>query len=135
MSSRALVGSLSLFAAIALATPLVSPAAHAETLVPAKDPADALMKKLLDALKANDYAAFVADGTPRHRTLSKGAFGLVSAHLGPMLMKGYKTTVLTILRKPDHSIHLWKLEPAGAEEDFELKLVLKNGKVDAFSIL
>jgi hypothetical protein len=132
MKPRALVLALSLFAVAAVAAPA---AGRAQTVVPAKDPADALMKKLLDGLKANDYAAYVADGTPRYQKLGKGAFRLVSARFAPLLMKGYKTTLLTTLRKPDNTTHLWKLEPAGAEEDFELKLVLKAGKVDAFSIL
>jgi hypothetical protein len=111
------------------------PAARAETVVPAKDPGDALMKNLLDALKANDYTAFVADGTAKHKTSGKAAFGRLSGQLGPLLTRGYKTTVLTILRKPDVTIHLWKLEPAGANEDFELRLVTKDGKVDSFSVL
>jgi hypothetical protein len=112
-----------------------APVARAETVVPAKDPGDALMKNRLDALKANDYAAFVADGTAKHKTSGKAAFGRLRGRFGPMLTRGYKTTVLTILRKPDGTIHLWKLEPAGEKEDFELKLVLdKDGKVAAFSI-
>jgi hypothetical protein len=130
MNLRALVLSLSL---VGLAG--AAPVAGAETVVPAKDPGDALMKGLLDALKANDYAAFVADGTAKHKASAKAAFGRSSARFGPMLMKGYKTTVLTILRKPDVTIHLWKLEPAGADEDFELRLVMKDGKVDSFSVL
>jgi hypothetical protein len=102
--------------------------------IPAKDPADALMKKELDALKANDYAAFVVDGTPKLKSLPKGSFALVSAHFGPMLAKGYKTTFLANVRKLDHTIHLWKLEPAGAKEDYEIRMVTQNNLIDAFSI-
>ncbi len=108
--------------------------ARAETVVPAKDPGDALMKSLLDALKANDYAAFVTDGTAKHRASGKAAFARLSARFGPLLMKGYKTTALTIVPKRDASIHRWKLEPAGEKEPFEIELVMKDGKVDAFSI-
>ncbi len=136
MTRRARTVSLSLsFFALTFSAPVLGPSARAETVVPAKDPADALMKKLLDALKANDQAGFVADGTPKHKALARSAFAAVSARFAPLLMKGYKTTWLTTLRKPDNTTSLWKLEPAGAGEDFELKLVLKNGKVDAFSIL
>jgi hypothetical protein len=124
------------FVVLTCAASIVAPTPHrarAETAA-AKDPADALMKKMLDAVKANAYEAFVADGTPKLKTLNKGAFGLVSAHFGPLLAKGYKTTLLAKLRKPDNTIHLWKLEPAGAKEDFEIRMVLKDGKIDAFSI-
>ena len=106
----------------------------AETLVPAKDPADALMKKMLDAIKAGSYDGFVADATPKMKAAAKSAFGVASAHLAPQLLKGYKTTALGVLRKTGNSVHLWKLEPAGAPEDYEIRLVLEDGKVGGFSI-
>jgi hypothetical protein len=106
----------------------------AETLVPAKDPADAFMKKMLDAIKAGSYEAFVADATPKMRASARGAFGIAAAHLAQQLLKGYKTTALGTLRKTGSSVHLWKLEPAGAPEDYEIRLVLEDGKVGAFSI-
>src|SRR4051812_45451358 len=102
----------------------------ADVLVPAKDPADAFMKKMLDAVKAGSFEAFVADGTPKMKEAAgKSAFGVASAHFAPMLLKGYKTTYLGTLRKTGRTLHLWKLEPAGAAEDYEIKLVLKGGKV------
>ena len=106
----------------------------AETLDPAKDPADALMKKMLDAVKAGSYEAFVADATPKMKTAAKTAFGVASGHLAAQLLKGYKTTYLGILRKAGNSVHLWKLEPAGAPEDYEIRLMLEGGKVGGFSI-
>jgi hypothetical protein len=132
MNGRTLVLALALVAPVVLASP--GNAAPGEKLVPAKNPADALMKKGLDAVKANDYAAFVADGTAKEKSLSKASFNLVSVHFAPMLLKGYKTTFLATLRKPDNTTHLWKLEPAGGKEDFVIKLVVIDGKVDAFSI-
>lgn len=106
----------------------------APTLVPAKDPADALMKSLLDAVKANAYEAYLADATPRMKQSGKSSFGVASAHFAPLLLKGYKTIFLAKLRKTDHLVHLWKLEPAGAPEDYEIRLVTRDGKVDAFAI-
>jgi len=104
-------------------------------LVPAKDPADALMKKMLDAVKAGSYQAFIADGTPKMRNeTGKSAFGVASGHFAPMLLKGYKTTYLGRVRKRDRAISLWKLEPTGAAEDFLVRVVLENGKVDGFWI-
>jgi hypothetical protein len=106
----------------------------AETVSPAKDPADAPMKRMLDAVKAASYEAFVAEGTPRLKANGKSAFGVASAHYAPLLLRGYKTTYLCALRKAGGSLHLWKLEPAGAAEDYEIRVVLKEGRVDAFSI-
>src|SRR6266700_758442 len=102
----------------------------AEPLVPAKDPADALMKRMLDAVKAGSYEDFVADGTAKMKAgAGKSAFGVASAHFAPLLRKGYKTTYLARLRKPDHAISLWKLEPAGESEDFLVRVVLEGTKV------
>src|SRR3954454_6695354 len=103
-------------------------------LVPAKDPADALMKKMLDAVKAGSFEAFIADGTAKMKDGGKTPFGVASAHFGPLLRKGYKTTYFGTLRKPGHSVHLWKLEPAGGSEDFEIRLALEGGKVAGFWI-
>jgi hypothetical protein len=134
MNLRALVVALPLLLPVALAPSGRAGAAPVGKLAPAKDPADAQMKKLLDAVKTNDYAAFLADGTPKQRSLDKRSFNLVSVHFAPMLLKGYKTTFLATLRKPDNTTHLWKLEPAGGKEDFVIKLVVIDGKVDVFSI-
>jgi hypothetical protein len=106
----------------------------ATTVTPAKDPADALMKKMLDAVKAGSYEAFVADGTPTMKSLGKSSFGIASAHFAPVLKKGYKTTYLARLRKKDAAMTLWKLEPNGGDEDYEIRVVLKDGKVDAFTM-
>ena len=107
-----------------------------DPLAPAKDPADALMKKMLDAVKAASYEDFIAEGTPKMKAAGKSAFGIASAHFAPLLLKGYKTTYLTRLRKGDRAVSLWKLEPAGAAEDYEIRVVLqvKDGKVDDFRI-
>jgi hypothetical protein len=125
--------SLGLCVLLAGSTPLAPRAARAETLVPAKDPADALMKKGLDAVKASSHDLFVADGTPALRA-AKPAFERLSTRFAPMLLKGYKTTLLGTLRKGARTIHLWKLEPAGAPEEYEIRVVLKDGRVDDFTI-
>jgi hypothetical protein len=106
----------------------------AESLVPAKDPADALMKKMLDAVKAGSYEDFVADGTAKMKAAGKSAFGVASAHFAPLLRKGYKTTYLGRLLKTGHALSLWKLEPAGAPEDYLVRVVLADHKVDGFWI-
>ena len=105
-----------------------------DALVPAKDPADALMKRMLDALKAGSYDAFIADGTAKMKAGGRSAFGVASAHFAPLLVKGYKTTYLTRVRKEGRALSLWKLEPNGAPEDYVIRVVVKDGKVDGFWI-
>jgi hypothetical protein len=106
----------------------------AETLVPAKDPADAHMKRMLDAVKAKSYDAFVASGTPRMREQGRTAFGVAAAHFAPILMKGYKTTYLGRIHKPDRAISLWKLQPPGGAEDYLVRVVMMGELVDGFWI-
>jgi hypothetical protein len=54
--------------------------------------------------------------------------------VGTKLLQGYKTTSLGMLRKPDGDLHLWKLEPAAAREDFEIRLLMKDGQITSFAI-
>jgi hypothetical protein len=122
---------------------LTAPArpAHAQAAPPpaAADPAELWMKDMVEAVKANLYADFVAPGDAKLKSTSRSSFALVSARFAPLLKKGYKTTFLTTLNKPDVTIHLWKLQPAGSTEDYEVRLVVKKneagGKVDAFSMM
>jgi hypothetical protein len=127
----------SLAMALALLTPALvaksAPAGDAGVVVPAKDPADAFMKAMLDALKANDPVGFVAAGTPRLKAMKKSTFAAMSARFAPMLLRGYKTTVLGEKPVRGGATHLWRLELAGGEA-FEIEVVTKADKVDAFSI-
>jgi hypothetical protein len=119
--------------AVLAAAPVSRVTAQVEQVLPAKDPADALMKRMLDALKADSYDLWV-DTAPKLRSMSKPAFEAFRARYGPMLLKGYKTTYLATLRKGELAVHLWKLEPAGATEDFEVRLSMRDGAVGALGI-
>ena len=100
--------------------------------MPVKDPADAPMKALLDALKSGAYDLW-RETAPKLPG-GKPAFEALRARVGALLLKGYKTTSLGMLRKPDGDLHLWKLEPAGAREDFEIRVLMKDGQVTSFTI-
>ena len=130
MTVRVAVGVL---AAVLVAAPVARVAAQVEQVMPAKDPADALMKKMLDALKAGSYDLWV-ETAPKLRSMGKPAFEAFRARYGPMLLKGYKTTYLATLRKGELTVHLWKLEPAGATEDFEVRLSMRDGAVQTLGI-
>jgi hypothetical protein len=137
MAHRALAAAVlaATIAAVALApAPRSEGGAARAAVAAAKDPADALMKKMLAALKSHRFDDYVADGTDNLKALSKPSFTLVSAHFGPLLDKGYKTTYLATLAKPDDTIHLWKLVTQGSAEEFLVRVVLRNGKVDSFSL-
>jgi hypothetical protein len=106
--------------------------AGADGSEPAKDPADTLMKGLLDSLKSNSYPLFGKVFSQQDK-LSQPTFERLSRQWAPQLLKGYKTTFLTRLRKLTEEIQMWKLEPAGSAEDYALIVTLKDGRISAFS--
>jgi hypothetical protein len=119
-------------ALIIVGAPAARLSAQVERVMPAKDPADAPMKALLDALKAGAYDLW-RDTAPELPG-GRAAFESLRARLGARLLKGYKTTPVATLRKPDGELHLWKLEPAAAREDFEIRLLMRDGQVRSFTI-
>jgi len=131
MNPRALPAA-ALAAALAFVVPAARLSAQVERVMPAKDPADAPMKALLDALKAGAYDLW-KDTAPKLPG-GKAAFEALRARVGARLLKGYKTTSLGTLRKPDGELHLWKLEPAASREDLEIRLLMKDAEVASFAI-
>jgi hypothetical protein len=122
-----------LFSAVIISVaPAARLSAQVERVMPAKDPADAPMKALLDALKAGAYDLW-RDTAPKLPG-GKAAFESLRARMGARLLKGYKTTAVGTLRKPDGDLHLWKLEPAASREDFEIRLLMKDAEVESFTI-
>jgi hypothetical protein len=119
-------------AAVTFVAPAARVSAQVEHVLPAKDPADAPMKALLDALKSGAYGLW-SETAPKLPG-GKPTFEALRARVGARLLKGYKTTLLGTLRKPDGDLHLWKLEPAGAREDFEIRLLMKDAQVASFTI-
>jgi hypothetical protein len=129
MKLRALLVAL---ATVVFVAPAARVSAQVEHVLPVKDPADAPMKALLDALKSNAYGLWT-ETAPRLPG-GKAAFEALRARVGARLLKGYKTTLLGTLRKPDGDLHLWKLEPSAAREDLEIRLLMKDGQVTSFAI-
>jgi len=129
MTRRALIA----FVATVLVATLAPRGVHAETVAPAKDSADVLMRTLLDAIKADDYDLFVG-AAPDLRRLHQPDFEALHERYGAMLLKGYKTTRLTTRRERDRTVHVWNLEPAGGREALEITLVMRDGGVLAFVI-
>jgi hypothetical protein len=127
MTPRVLVVAVVLAASCSMPSP-----AAAETVVPAKEPGDALMKGLLDALKSGSYTAYGSVSAPDTK-ISQPSFERLSREWAPQLLRGYKTTYLGKVKKPDHDLDLWNLDPAGSPEEFVLMVSVKGGRIAAFS--
>lgn len=102
----------------------------------ADEPEPAIKKTfegMLNAIKANDRDAFVAEGT---EAVKKGTTAEIMDALnklvGPRLNKGYQSTYLCQLKQAGHQIHLWKLAFKDDGDDIVVRMALKDGKVAGF---
>jgi hypothetical protein len=118
----------SLFSAIILGTLAIAQAAG-----PPAD-AQAASNKLLAAISAADYAAFVADGDAAFKGLKKEQFDAVSAQLAPRFKAGYTATYLGDLNQSGYNVTVWRLRFADGGDDALATLSLKNGKIGGFWI-
>lgn len=102
--------------------------ARAETAAPPE--AQKLLLRMIDAVKAESYDAFLADADANlKKQLSRQQFeGLCGLYTKP-LKKGYTLDYLGQLKQHGFAVHLWKITGAGATEDVLVKLVVKDGKV------
>jgi len=99
------------------------------------EPVRPVLDKLLQAVEANDYKSFVADGTAPFKTgITKQIFEGVSAQMIPRMKKGYTCFYLGDLKQQGMSVYLWKLVYKDGENDTLAKLVLTGDKVAAFSL-
>jgi hypothetical protein len=92
-----------------------------------------MVKKLLAAVKANDYDAFVAQGNATVKAgLTKQMLEGVSAQLASRMEKGYDSLYFGALKQQECEVYLWKLTYKDGGDDTLVKLVLKDGKVAGF---
>jgi len=99
----------------------------------AKDNPEAQMKKMVEALKNRSYEAFLegTDDTMK-AALTKQMFEGVCGQLSEPLGKGYRTTRLGQLKQLGSTVHLWKLEISGLEDQTLIKMSVKDGLVNGF---
>ena len=95
----------------------------------------ATFNKMLGALEANDYNAFIseADATVR-AALSTQMLQAVNELYGRRMKAGYAAAYLGSLRQQGHDVHLWKLVFNDHGDDALIQLSMRNGKVSGFVI-
>jgi hypothetical protein len=99
----------------------------------AADPADGVMKKMMDALRSKNHEAFIADCDDTMRTaLSKDQFDNVAAAMAANLQPGHKIVPLGKLRQKGHTVHLYRLEPPKGADDVLIRMSMKDKKVSGF---
>ncbi len=124
--------SISVLSALALAQQPATQAAAPQ----ADKEAQAAFDVLLNAIQANDFAAFAAAGdTAFKAALTKEVFEQVCTQMAPRMKQGYETTFLGELKQQGYKVFLWKMTFKDEGDDFLLKLVMKDGKVSGFFLV
>ncbi len=94
-----------------------------------------LFQKLMDATKANDYDAFVADGDSGFKAgITKQMFEGVSEQIAPRMKEGYQAIYWGQLSQRGYAVYVWKLEFEDRGDAFLARLSVKDGKVAGFLI-
>lgn len=98
--------------------------------------AERTLKGLLAAAQAEDYEAFIEQGTLRFQNgISKEMFDTVSRQVANRLKAGHSTEFLTEINQCDHRVFLWKLSFADAGNQFIARLAMAtDGKVAGFML-
>lgn len=97
----------------------------------AADPAaEAIMKRIIEAVKARSYDDFFVDADEKvKQAITRQMFERVSDQVGPLLREGYKSFYLGKLRQRGFTTHLWRLEVKQGKEDILCRLMIKDGRV------
>ncbi|HEX7599718.1 MAG TPA: hypothetical protein VF518_15985 [Polyangia bacterium] len=125
---------ISLFAACAfcLTVAHARPALAAPTAPAA---ADATLARMIEAVKAESYDAFLVDADARlKQQLSRQQFEGMCGLYTKQLKKGYTLEYFGQLRQRGMAVYIWKIAVLGAQDEGLLKMVMKDGKVAAFAV-
>ena len=118
---------------LVLACLLIATALPCHAQAPASP--ESLMKKILTAVENNDYAAFVADGTPEFKAgLTPQMLEGVSTQLVGRMKQGYECLSLGELKQQGFKTYLWKMVIKDGGDDALIKMVMKDGLVAGFWI-
>lgn len=95
-----------------------------------------LLARMIDAVKAESYEAFLADADANLKThLSRQQFeGICGLYTQP-LKKGYTLGYFGRLKQHGYLVYVWKITSTGAEDDALIKLAVKDAKVGGVWVL
>jgi hypothetical protein len=102
--------------------------AHAEGAAPAD--AQRLAARMIDAVVAESYDAFLADADANLKMhLSRQQFeGMCGLYTQP-LKQGYKLDYFGHLKQRGYVVHVWKIATNGAQDEALIRMAVKDGKV------
>jgi hypothetical protein len=132
MNARTLLYSLPALALLLL----VASTAPARAEGPAPPDVEKVVKKMIEAVKAESYDAFLADAdTNLKEHLSRQQFQDTCGRYTQALQKGYTLDYFGQLKQRGMVVYIWKVSVPGESEDALVKLVMKEGKVTGVWVL
>ena len=109
-----------------------SPARAAGTASPA---AEKVLMKMIDAVKAESYDAFLRDADANmKKQLSHQQFEGICGMYAKALKKGYTLEYFGQLRQRGMTVYVWKVSSPGAKEDVLVKLGMRDGKASMVQV-
>ena len=109
---------------------LATGAASAREEIAAPPEALKALVRMVEAVKAESYDAFLVDADANLKThLSRQQFEGVCGLYAQQLKKGYTLDYFGHLKQRGYLVHVWKITATGAQDDALINVALKDGKV------
>lgn len=110
--------------------------ASAREEIAAPPEAQKILMRMIEAVKAESYDAFLVDADANLKThLSRQQFEGFCGLYTQQLKKGYTLDYFGHLKQHGHLVHIWKIAATGAQDDALIKLALKDGKASGVWII
>ena len=126
---------LTLTTCCALAFTMTGAASQARAAGTAPAAAQGSLLKMIEAVKAESYEAFLVDADAQvKKQLSRQQFEGMCGLYSKALRKGYKLEYFGQLRQHEMNVFLWKITVVDEKDESLLRLAMKDGKVSGFSV-
>ena len=115
---------------------LATGAARAREEAAAPPDAQKIVTRMIEAVKAESYDAFLVDADANLKThLSRQQFEGVCGLYTQQLKKGYTLEYFGHLKQRGYLVHVWKISTSGAQDEALIRMAVKDGKVGGVWVL
>lgn len=104
------------------------------SIVQAEPNNKSLASILIEAIRADNYEAYIANGDDAFKRMPEATFKQVAGQLGPRLVNGFELTYLGVTKRQKHNIQVWNISYHDGGDDSMILLSEEGGKVLGFFI-
>jgi hypothetical protein len=96
----------------------------------------AVSVRMIEAVKARSYQDFLTDADAQLKSqVDRTQFEEICSRYAEPLLKGYRLVYMDHLRRRGTLVLLWKLTLGDSQDEALLRIVMRDGKVEDFSVL